>query len=156
MIYSFETGDGIKREESGHLENAGNPEQEAQVVEGSFSYTADDGSVINLKYKADEGGFQPEGDHLPTPPPIPEAIARALQEIGNSTEESDTNDYDDYPDAQGRAAGSPATPQEHVNSQEPIGAHSEQFGTTIAEQTSNNQSQQPGGQSTSQFDTTQE
>ena len=38
----------------------------------SYQYYAPEGELISLKYLADENGFQPEGDHLPTPPPIPE------------------------------------------------------------------------------------
>ncbi|CAK1597768.1 unnamed protein product [Parnassius mnemosyne] len=35
-------------------------------------------NVINVLYKADRNGFHAEGDHVPTPPPIPPAIQRAL------------------------------------------------------------------------------
>lgn len=49
-----------------------------QAAQGSFSYTAPEGEQISLQYVADENGFQPSGSHLPTPPPIPEAIQRAL------------------------------------------------------------------------------
>ncbi|GFG37116.1 hypothetical protein Cfor_05778 [Coptotermes formosanus] len=76
--YSFETGNGIIAEESGFLKNAGNPETEAQVAQGSSSYTSPEGQQISLIYVADENGFQPQGAHLPTSPPIPAAIQRAL------------------------------------------------------------------------------
>lgn len=76
--FSYETGNGIVAQEQGQLKNAGNPETEALEVQGSFQYTADDGTPIALSYIADENGFQPQGEHLPTPPPIPPAIQRSL------------------------------------------------------------------------------
>lgn len=48
-------------------------------VQGSYKYTAPDGTPISVTYVADENGFHVEGAHLPTPPPIPEAILRSLQ-----------------------------------------------------------------------------
>lgn len=77
-FYSYETGNGITAEEQGFLKNAGQPEQEAQVAQGQYQYTAPEGEVIQLSYVADENGFQPQGSHIPTPPPIPPAIQRAL------------------------------------------------------------------------------
>lgn len=54
------------------------------AVVGSVTYTSPEGQVINLGYSAnDETGFVPTGDHLPTPPPIPEAIAKALAYIAS-------------------------------------------------------------------------
>lgn len=38
----------------------------------SYSYYSPEGELISVTYTADENGFQPQGDHLPTPPPIPE------------------------------------------------------------------------------------
>ncbi|XP_077293699.1 endocuticle structural glycoprotein ABD-4-like [Arctopsyche grandis] len=76
--WSYETGNGIAAEEQGFLKNAGDPEKEAQVAQGQYQYTDNEGNVFRVTYIADENGFQPTGDHLPTPPPIPEAIQRAL------------------------------------------------------------------------------
>ncbi|XP_072940530.1 endocuticle structural glycoprotein SgAbd-2-like isoform X2 [Epargyreus clarus] len=79
--YSYETGNGISAQEQGYLKNAGIKDAEAQVAQGSFAYTSPEGIPISVSYIADENGFRAEGAHLPTPPPIPEAIARALQYI---------------------------------------------------------------------------
>lgn len=79
--YAYETTNGIFAEEQGYLKNAGHPEYEAQVAQGQFQYTSPEGQVIRLVYTADENGFQPQGEHLPTPPPIPAAIQRSLEYI---------------------------------------------------------------------------
>ncbi|XP_014247075.1 endocuticle structural glycoprotein ABD-4-like [Cimex lectularius] len=77
--WEYETGNGIAAKESGFVKNFGQGEpNEVQTAQGSFSYTAPDGQVIQLTYTADENGFVPQGAHLPTPPPVPEAIQRAL------------------------------------------------------------------------------
>lgn len=73
--YAYETGNGIQAEEHGRLKNAGSA-NEAENAEGGFSYTAPDGQRFSIRYVADENGFRPVGAHLPTPPPIPEAILR--------------------------------------------------------------------------------
>lgn len=83
---SYETANGITAEEQGQLKNAGNPETEALEATGSFKYTADDGTPIAVSYIANEGGFQPQGDHIPTPPPIPPAIQRALDWLAANPE----------------------------------------------------------------------
>lgn len=73
--YAYETGNGIQAEERGQLKNAGSA-NEAESAEGSFSYTGPDGQRYSIQYVADENGFRPVGAHLPTPPPIPEAILK--------------------------------------------------------------------------------
>lgn len=49
------------------------------MVQGRYSYPAPDGTPITIEYTADENGFRATGAHIPTPPPIPEAIRRALE-----------------------------------------------------------------------------
>ncbi|XP_026486142.1 endocuticle structural glycoprotein SgAbd-2-like [Vanessa tameamea] len=82
--YSYETGNGIAAQEQGYLKNAGIKDAEAQVAQGSFSYTSPEGVPITLNYIADENGFRAEGAHLPTPPPTPDSILRSLQLIASS------------------------------------------------------------------------
>ncbi|XP_028168620.1 larval cuticle protein LCP-17-like [Ostrinia nubilalis] len=83
FAYNYETSNGIVGQESGALKNVGR-EDEAISVQGANKYTAPGGEVIALTYTADENGYQPQGAHLPTPPPaepIPEYIARAIEYI---------------------------------------------------------------------------
>lgn len=61
---SYETSDGVSRQEQAELKNAGS-ENEAIAVRGSISWIAPDGQTYTLNYIADENGFQPEGEHLP-------------------------------------------------------------------------------------------
>ncbi|CAH0727804.1 unnamed protein product, partial [Brenthis ino] len=84
-VYSYETENGIKADETGTLKKASSPDSNDVIIaQGTFSYTAPDGTVINLSYTADdENGFRPEGAHLPTPPPIPPAIQKALDYIAS-------------------------------------------------------------------------
>jgi hypothetical protein len=48
---------------------------------GSYSFTTPDGVVITVNWVADENGFQATGDHLPTPPPMPEHVVRMLADL---------------------------------------------------------------------------
>ncbi|CAB3364637.1 Hypothetical predicted protein [Cloeon dipterum] len=82
--FGYETANGIQADESGYVKpiQSDDPENtQAQVAEGSYSYTGDDGQRYTVTYVADENGFQAQGEHLPTPPPIPPAIQRALDYI---------------------------------------------------------------------------
>ncbi|ETN64585.1 cuticular protein 113, RR-1 family [Anopheles darlingi] len=74
--FDYATGNGIQHQEEGFLRNLG-PEKSEQVVSGGYSYTAPDGQQYSVQYKADANGFQPVGDHLPTPPPLPPALQEA-------------------------------------------------------------------------------
>ncbi|XP_075232904.1 endocuticle structural glycoprotein SgAbd-3-like isoform X2 [Lycorma delicatula] len=74
--YSFEGGDGTRASQEGQLKQT--PDGAGEISQGSFSYVGDDGKNYGLTYVADENGFQPSGEHLPQPPEIPPAIAKAL------------------------------------------------------------------------------
>ncbi|CAH2007980.1 unnamed protein product [Acanthoscelides obtectus] len=93
--YSYATGDGQQVQAQGYLKNPGVKDNEAEVIQGSYSYTAPDGTPITVTYIADELGFRAEGAHLPTPPPIPEAIQRALELIAQAQKQGtlDTGEY---------------------------------------------------------------
>jgi len=79
--WATELSDGTKAEQSGYVKPSDDPENPIQVMQGSYSYFSPEGELISVTYVADENGFQPTGDHLPTPPPIPEAIQKALDII---------------------------------------------------------------------------
>ncbi|KAJ8717018.1 hypothetical protein PYW08_005417 [Mythimna loreyi] len=72
-VYAYETENGIYGEENGVATNG-------VQAQGGYSYTGDDGKVYSVRYTADENGFQPQGDHLPTAPPVPEEILKALEQ----------------------------------------------------------------------------
>ncbi|XP_030035559.2 uncharacterized protein LOC115451401 [Manduca sexta] len=82
--YSYVGGDGTRALEEGKLK-VFDDKTTGEAVEGSFSYTDKDGNDFSLSYTADENGYRPIGAHLPTPPPIPPAIARALQYLATKT-----------------------------------------------------------------------
>lgn len=77
--YSLETANGIVAQEQGQLKSPAEKDgQPIEEVQGFFQYTANDGTPIRVQYTANENGFQPQGDHIPTPPAIPPAIQRSL------------------------------------------------------------------------------
>ncbi|XP_073811899.1 larval cuticle protein 2-like [Musca autumnalis] len=70
--YAYDTTNNI------HAIASGNENGDHQ---GGFSWISPEGKDIAIQYVADENGYQPRGDVLPTPPPIPAAILRALEYI---------------------------------------------------------------------------
>ncbi|XP_050299475.1 cuticle protein 3-like [Anthonomus grandis grandis] len=84
---AWETGNNIFSQEEGYLKELGpDPQEEgailnAQVQQGSYSYTAPDGQIITVNYVADEKGFHASGDHLPTPPPVSAEVQKGLDLI---------------------------------------------------------------------------
>merc|ERR1712071_480007 len=80
--FAFESEDGVKVEESGSQKQIGEtPEESGTFSKGSYSFTAPDGVVLTVNWVADENGFQATGDHLPTPPPMPEHVVKLLADL---------------------------------------------------------------------------
>lgn len=77
LVFSYETENGISAQEQGTPKQVGN--EVPVVAQGSYSYTSSDGVPVQVTYIADENGFQPQGNLIPTPHPIPEAILRSLE-----------------------------------------------------------------------------
>lgn len=81
FLDSFEAENGIAAQEQGAVKNLGSKDAEAVEAQGSYQYTAPDGTPISVQYVANENGFQPQGAHLPVAPEVPAAILRALDWI---------------------------------------------------------------------------
>nr|XP_027208967.1 cuticle protein CP14.6-like [Penaeus vannamei] len=73
-----ETENGISLSQSGSPEGNNG----AIIKAGQYTYTAPDGTVVSVKFVANENGFQPESDHLPVAPefphPIPDFVLRQI------------------------------------------------------------------------------
>ncbi|KAJ3654489.1 hypothetical protein Zmor_013675 [Zophobas morio] len=84
---AWETGNNIIAQEEGYIKDLGpDPDSQgenlnAQVQQGSYTYTSPEGQVITVNYIADEKGFHPSGDHLPTPPPVSPEVQKGLDLI---------------------------------------------------------------------------
>ncbi|XP_017045714.1 endocuticle structural glycoprotein SgAbd-8 [Drosophila ficusphila] len=71
--FGFDTGNGIHRDETGEFR--GGWPHGSLGVQGSYSYTGDDGKQYTVNYTADKNGFHAEGAHLPVSPSVPAAPA---------------------------------------------------------------------------------
>lgn len=78
--YGYSTSNGIKAQATGILKEISKNES-AVVSQGQFEFKTPEGNDVSITYVADENGYQPQGAILPTPPPIPDAIIRALEFI---------------------------------------------------------------------------
>ncbi|XP_017002698.1 endocuticle structural glycoprotein SgAbd-3 [Drosophila takahashii] len=78
--YHYELKDGSKATQDGVLKTV-NSEHDGESVNGKYSFVADDGETYVVSYTADENGYRPVGAHLPTPPPTPESVLKALEYI---------------------------------------------------------------------------
>ncbi|CAB3255822.1 unnamed protein product [Arctia plantaginis] len=107
--YAYETENGIYAVENGVASNG-------VQAQGEYSYTGDDGIVYSIRYTADENGFVPQGDHIPTAPPIPEEIMKALEK--NAADEA-AGIYDDgsYNEAKYAAPGNNQQQYYNTNAQ---------------------------------------
>ncbi|KAI4481382.1 PREDICTED: endocuticle structural protein SgAbd-6-like [Polistes canadensis] len=64
--YGYELSNGQHHQESAELKNAGS-EDEALVVRGTFSWVDPvTNQRFDVSYVADENGFHPQGEHLPS------------------------------------------------------------------------------------------
>ncbi|KAM3960270.1 cuticular protein RR-1 motif 16 [Aphomia sociella] len=100
FYYSYETSNGIKAEESGN----------AAQTQGGFSYKGDDGNTYTVTFTAGEGGFKPQGEHLPVAPPTPQAILEALQQNEKDEAAGIFDDGQYRPDANSAGQNKPGQP----------------------------------------------
>jgi len=92
--YSYQTGNGISAGESGYVKDAGT-QNEGEAAQGYYAYTGPDGVVYQVEYYSDaENGFVAKGAHLPTPPPLPEALVQA-NELAYKNAAADDGQYDE-------------------------------------------------------------
>ncbi|XP_037816003.1 larval cuticle protein 2-like [Lucilia sericata] len=62
---------------SNHIHQAASGDEHGNI-HGDFEWVSPEGEHIKVSYVADENGYQPVGDVVPTPHPIPEAILKAI------------------------------------------------------------------------------
>ncbi|KAM7344116.1 larval cuticle protein 2-like, partial [Cochliomyia hominivorax] len=62
---------------SNHIHEAASGDEHGNI-HGDFEWISPEGEHIKVSYVADEHGYQPVGDVVPTPHPIPEAILKSI------------------------------------------------------------------------------
>ncbi|XP_034652650.1 larval cuticle protein 4-like [Drosophila subobscura] len=100
--YGYDITNGIGAGEAG----------DEHQVHGEYHFTSKEGLPVKVSYTADENGYHPHGDLLPTPPPTPEAILRALAYIDAHPHKEEPRPV--HPHSQPRKP-QPTKPQSHRN-----------------------------------------
>lgn len=77
FVTRYETENKIFAEETG--KQVGSGDEVGAAATGYYRYTGPDNIVYTVTYHAGPEGFVAEGAHLPTEPPIPPLILRALE-----------------------------------------------------------------------------
>lgn len=80
--YALETSNSINEKASGDAE--GN-------IHGFYEYVSPEGEHVRVDYVADQYGYHPKGDVLPTPPPIPQGIINGINYIMSKKERINTH-----------------------------------------------------------------
>ncbi|XP_037816001.1 larval cuticle protein 2-like [Lucilia sericata] len=62
---------------SNHIHQASSGDEHGNI-HGDFEWDSPEGEHIKIEYVANENGYQPLGDVIPTPHPIPEAILKSI------------------------------------------------------------------------------
>lgn len=78
--YQFDTSNGISQSVVG---------VGGEYAQGSSTWIGRSGEPLTLTWHADRDGYRAEGFHLPTPPPIPFAIQRALEYLATKKPSAD-------------------------------------------------------------------
>lgn len=67
-----------KLETTNHIDESRSGDEHGNI-HGDFSWKSPEGADIHVTYVANENGYQPSSNVLPTPPPTPPEIIRALE-----------------------------------------------------------------------------
>ncbi|XP_075167447.1 larval cuticle protein 2-like [Haematobia irritans] len=70
----------IALETSNHIQQHSSGDEHGNI-HGSYEYITPEGEHVKVDYIADEHGYHPEGAVLPTPPPVPVYISKAIDYI---------------------------------------------------------------------------
>lgn len=81
-----------KVETNNHISESRSGDEHGNI-HGDFSWVAPEGEEVKVSYVADENGYQPSGSHLPTPPPIPAEIQRALEYLASHPQAEDRKSH---------------------------------------------------------------